>query len=177
MHLLPSTLGIRFLKKGEVLQAVSEFPALSEWFVAFTDARQPVWWQKFLKKGYSHCWAFTYDPASDRWIVFEPTWKASYIRAIEPSKFAPFIYRASNGGPVFAVPVSNTRIKKARLFMTCVSEVCHIIGVDLFFATPWRLQCELTKMDCERKFEANFKEQPHGQSQSLQAAKTTSACI
>ena len=155
--LLPSTLGTRLERKGVVLQAGSNlFTSHIEWYVAFTDARKPVWWQRFLKTGFQHCWAFTYDPETNTWLVFEPTWKNLHIRSIPQHKFSPFIQRASEGGLVYAVPVQQQTIKKSRLFMSCVSEICHLIGVDLFFATPWRLQCELTKMKCKRKFVPNL---------------------
>ena len=125
---------------------------LSEWHVAFCDLGNPNFIQKWLKPGFRHVWMFTFDPDSHAWIMFQPTWNNAIIRAIPAKDFTPFLVKALDGGPVLSVKVKSKGIKKARLFMSCVSQVCHVLGQDLFFATPYRLFCELQKSGCEARF-------------------------
>tara|TARA_R110002110_G_scaffold87307_12_gene227682 strand:- start:421 stop:873 length:453 start_codon:yes stop_codon:yes gene_type:complete len=134
--------------------------ALPEWFVVFCNPDKPTFWQKMLKNNFRHCWAFTYDPKSDVWILIEPTWGSIHIRAFKPNDFTPFLVQAGTTGKVLAVPVKTKPVYKCRLFMHCVSVICHLTGVDLLVATPYRLFCELTKRGCIEKFTIT-KETPH----------------
>lgn len=125
---------------------------LTEWHVAFCDIGNPNFIQKFLKRGFRHVWMFTFDPDSGAWIMFQPTWNNAVIRAVPAKDFTPFLMEALDKGPILCVKVTRRGIKKARLFMTCVSQVCHVLGVDLFFATPYRLFCELQKSGYQARF-------------------------
>ena len=125
---------------------------LREWHVVFTDAERPIFIQKFLRRGFRHVWMFTYDPVGEVWIVYEPAWFNTAIRAVPAKSFAPFLMKAYAQGPIICCPITKTPMRKARLFMTCVSQVCHVLGVDLFFATPYRLFCELQKRGYRARF-------------------------
>jgi hypothetical protein len=166
---LPKVNGTRFPEKisHAALRLVSKNLALPEWYVAFCNPEKSVWWQKLLKNKFRHCWAFTYDPKSKVWILLEPTWGSVHIRSFSPEDFTPFIVRASTQGKVLAVPVKTKVIYKCRLFMHCVSVICHLLGRDLLIATPYRLFCELTKEGCIEKFTDKEGDSIHGKLKSV----------
>ena len=158
-------------RTNEALQRVSKNLALPEWYVAFCNPTKPVWWQKLLKNKFRHCWAFSYDSKSKVWIVIEPTWGSIHIRAYRSEEFTPFIFKASSEGKVLAVPVKTKTIYRSRLFMHCVSVLCHLLGRDLWVATPYGLFCELTKEGCIEKFTINKGDPTDGKLKSVQNAK------
>lgn len=141
-------------------------PHLKEWHVAFCDVKRPNPVQKFLKPGFRHCWAFTFDPEADVWLVFDPAWYNCVILAVPKPIIGAFINRAINEGPVLCMPVQQRPIRKSRLFLSCVSQISHLLGVDLFLATPYQLFCELQKNGAETRFKhiQPEPEAPHGQS-------------
>jgi len=134
---------------------------LKEWHIAFSDVPKPNFIQKILKPGFRHCWAFTFDPHANVWLVYEPAWHNAVFRAIPPDMVNAFIDRARNEGPVLSVEVQSRPIKKGRIFVTCVSQICHLLGVDLFLATPYQLFCELQKNGAEERFK-QILTQPEG---------------
>ena len=125
---------------------------LKEWHVAFCDVKRPNFVQKFLKPGFRHCWAFTFDPDADVWLVFDPAWYNCVIRAVPKPIIGAFINKAINEGPVLCMPVQQRPIRKSRIFLSCVSQISHLLGVDLFLATPYQLFCELQKNGAETRF-------------------------
>lgn len=133
------------------MRAVSDCH-LPEWHVAFTDDANPGFIRRLLKPGFRHVWAFTFDPKAGVWLVFDPSLNNIVLRAFRPKDFAPFIRKAVTEGPVIAVPVQTIPLRKARLFMTCVSQVAHLIGHDLFLATPYQLFCQLRRLGYSERF-------------------------
>ena len=146
---------------------------LKEWHVAFCDVKRPNFVQKILKPGFRHCWAFTFDPDADVWLVFDPAWYNCVIRAVPKPVIGAFINRAISEGPVLCMPVQQRPIRKSRIFLSCVSQISHLVGVDLFLATPYQLFCELQKNGAETRFkEIQIEpiEAPHGHFRSSHAA-------
>ena len=96
--------------------------------------------QKLLKPGFRHVRAFAFDPISGAWITFDPGWDGIVIRAItNPKKVERMIIHAYIKGPVLYCKVVGKTVLKPRFIMACTSQICHLLGVDLFVHTPWRL--------------------------------------
>ena len=100
--------------------------------------------QKYLKPGFRHVNAFAYDEEADVWIFFNPGWDGIVIRAVrDPGKL---IARSYINGPVLYCEIEGNPIWKPRVLMVCTSQICHLLGIDLFVHTPWRLFCALKKL-------------------------------
>lgn len=122
-----------------------------DWHVCFSDGTDK-WWQKFLKRGFRHCWAFGYDPTGKCWLIVEPTWTHLVIRAFNENEFTPWIMKAQEEGPIIHQIKKNGPMRKSRLMLTCVSQIAYLVGLDLFPLTPWRLFCALCKAGGKRTF-------------------------
>jgi hypothetical protein len=117
---------------------------LKHWYVCFSDAKRMAPGQKYLKKGFRHVKAFGFDPGANVWIIFDPGWEGISLRAIsDTEQVQRLIAKAYSQGPVLYVETGNDKIWKPRWFMVCSSEICHLVGMDLFVHTPWRLFCAL----------------------------------
>jgi len=117
---------------------------LKHWYVCFADSETLCWGQKYLKKGFRHVRAFGYDPGTNVWIVFDPAWEAIMLRTIDdPKRVEEMIKKAYKAGPILYVTTQHETIWKPRWFMVCSSQICHLLGMDLFVHTPWRLFCAL----------------------------------
>ncbi len=102
--------------------------------------------QKFLKHGFRHVRAFAFDANAAVWLTFDPGHDGIVIRALNNDKqIERLIYNAYKNGPVLYVKTEGKIIWKPRIFMVCTSQICHLLGIDLFVHTPWRLFCALKK--------------------------------
>jgi hypothetical protein len=118
-------------------------PHLKNWYVAFSDARVQMRFQRFLKPGFRHVRAFGFDAAAGVWLLFDPGWDGIIIRAFKnPTHLITEAYAA---GPVLYCETKTEIVWKPRFIMACTSQVCHLLGVNLFVHTPWNLFCALKK--------------------------------
>jgi hypothetical protein len=118
-------------------------PRLKNWYVCFSDSNRMMPLQRFLKRGFRHVKAFAFDPAAGVWIIFDPGWDGIVIRAVADP--ASLIAQAYIEGPVLYCEASDKTVIKPRLFMACTSQICHLLGVNLFVHTPWALFRALKK--------------------------------
>jgi len=117
---------------------------LKNWYVCFSDANHNMPFQKYLKPGFRHVRAFSFDPASGAWLTFDPGWDGIVIRAItDPIKVKRMIINSYETGPVLYCKVEGKSVWKPRFIMACTSQICHLLGVDLLVHTPFRLFCAL----------------------------------
>ena len=117
---------------------------LKHWYVCFSDANHNMPFQKYLKPGFRHVCAFSFDPVSGTWIIFDPGWDGIVIRAIiDPERVQRMITQAYIKGPVLYCRVEGSIVWKPRFILACTSQICHLLGIDLFVHTPWRLFCAL----------------------------------
>ena len=112
-------------------------PRIKEWYVAFCNPKKMCRGQKYLKNGFRHCYAFGFDTENKTWLVFNPGWDGMVLRTVKnPARMVAEAYKE---GPVLLTKTFNDPIWKPRVFMVCTSQICHLLGLDLFVHTPWRL--------------------------------------
>ena len=71
------------------------------WHLAFEHA-DSVWWHRWLKPGYAHCWAFGFspvrgDPAAGEWIVFDPAFEGLQVRLASEDEVVGWFEAAAPG--------------------------------------------------------------------------------
>jgi hypothetical protein len=119
-------------------------PKLGKWYIAFSDVHEPRWWQKYLKPGFQHVRAFAFDERAAVWITFNPGWDGIVIRALKhPGEITDLLTKAYIAGPVLYCETEGGVVWKPRFIMDCSSQICHLLGLNLFVHTPWRLFCAL----------------------------------
>lgn len=122
------------------------------WYVAFVDYGENIWWHRFLRPGFRHCFAFTYDPRSDAWIVCDPTVDGFFLRALPFDQLAPTIRGAQIHGRILKVRTVGERIARPRVFATCVTVIGHLIGLRRCAFSPFGLYRTLLRYGAEPAF-------------------------
>lgn len=120
---------------------------LRHWYICFCEGNHEYPLRRFFKKGFRHVWAFAYDEPADIWLVFDPGLDGILIRATK--KASKIMARAYVEGPVLRIEIENQMLIRSRFFTTCVSQVCQLLGMNLFVHTPWRLFCALKHRGAE----------------------------
>lgn len=121
--------------------------ALPVWQVAFLDEGRYVWWQRFLKRGFSHCLAFAWDAEAERWLIVNPGFDGGLVRAVSREKFTGVLAalrlmgativraRRGEGGPM-----------RPKLLLTCVSVITVLLALERCCAlTPYALYRHLLR--------------------------------
>lgn len=127
---------------------------IDEWFVAFVDAGRNLWWHRFAREGFRHCFMFAYDTVGERWIVFDPLVDGVYLRAL-PSRgldrVIEEIWRLN--GTVLRAKCRGHAIRRPRLFATCVTQIVHILGLKGCAVWPHGLYRMLLRHGAEPAFQ------------------------
>lgn len=118
---------------------------LKTWFVVFHDAHQVGDWIKILKQGFQHCWAFTYDARTDTWLKVDVTNKHMAVQPLTKAEAIKMLRAANDCVTVQYTAKPDKFLWKTRFFVNCSSVVAYLLGINIFFHTPWRLFCELRK--------------------------------
>lgn len=124
-------------------------PGMTRWFIVFQNGEHVGDWVKILKDGFQHCWAFTYDQKTDTWFKVDPTHRNIVIRPLTRREATWMLMDLKDKVVVAYNAKPNKFMWKGRFFVDCASVVSYLIGVDIFFHTPWRLFCELRKRGAE----------------------------
>ena len=121
-------------------------PRIKSWYVAFRSVSNGHWWQRrFLKPGFQHAFAFTYDAGAHRWVFFDPGWDGITLRVYHPIDFLKKLTKIAPTHTVLLCQRSDERIVFPRAFMTCATEILHLLGINQLSLTPWQLFCALRK--------------------------------
>lgn len=116
---------------------------LPAWFIAFRESSDPRWWQRRLKPGFRHCFAFSFDPVAQMWLVFDPTLDATYLRYCEAERIPAITERCH---VILKVLVNTeTKVVRPRPVLSCVTQCAQLVGLDSLVVTPWQLFCALSK--------------------------------
>jgi hypothetical protein len=123
-----------------VNQAASEGGAfIDEWIVAFRDAGA-VWWRRFLRPGFGHCWAFGFCPRTGHWLVVEPTFSRVVVAVATPRQVeAWFEAAAERRITLVRAPCRDEEVVRPRFFVTCAGCVAALLGMRRYPLTPWGL--------------------------------------
>lgn len=118
-------------------------------YVVFSD-NTTIWWLRFLKPGFRHCYLLLKMKNSGMWIELNPFSNQTAVFVYEypiDFDFADYIKRSRK---VILCPIE---IRQAPLkcsplsFFTCVEFVKRAIGIhDRFIHTPWQLYQKILKI-------------------------------
>lgn len=109
------------------------------WFFAFEHA-ESVWWHRWLKRGYAHCFAFGFD--GEAWLVVDPAFEGLIVRRASADEVEGWFARASLGGlRLWRVPVQGQAVVRPRWVVTCAGALAAIVGFRETPLTPWGLIC------------------------------------
>jgi len=109
----------------------------SAWVVFCKDT--DIWWLRFLKKGYRHCFVILNDGRN--WITYDPMSNFTDIAVLEtPLSFDLPRWFSVKGYKVVSCFINRKR-KIAPLFLfTCVEGVKRVLGIHKFrIMTPYQL--------------------------------------
>lgn len=121
---------------------------LVHWYLVFTVAHREHWWDRFIRPGFNHCYAF--QESGDGWLLVNP--RADYL---EIAHEAGAVHNGRHCFPVSA-GADNDKITVIRVLaevpkrqlrsrwfvgpVTCVEIVKGLLGIRAFYVfTPWQL--------------------------------------
>jgi hypothetical protein len=113
-----------------MLTPSGESPALSVWYVAFVDYGRNLWWHRFCKKGFRHCFAFAFDTRMGVWILFDPTVEGFVVRPLPRAavdRLIAEIWRVD--GRVLKCKAEGLGARRPRVLATCVTVLAHLLGL------------------------------------------------
>lgn len=113
---------------------------LPAWYVAFVPGRGH-WWQRFLKPGFGHCYAFGWDAPGDRWLLFAWGLDGIAVRSMPHAWFPAFLAAVqAEGATVLLAKSHQTPVTRLRLLSTCVTAIAALLGLPVRRAlTPYAL--------------------------------------
>ena len=114
---------------------------LPAWYVAFHDARRDLFWLRFLKAGFQHCFAFAWDADGGRWVIVNVAFDGGYVRALtDDAAGAMWGNLRALGARVLLARTENAGPRRPRLVGTCVTSVAAVLGLAAPCAlTPFAL--------------------------------------
>ena len=119
---------------------------VEEWYVCFKDVPNKHWIQRFIKKGFRHCYAFKESPGGQFLIVAEPMRSHLDIDIIPNSKESVEQLTNCNKFVRVIVRYDTTKDRGHLCRFNCVEVVKSLIGVSTFWTfTPYQLYKRLTK--------------------------------
>ena len=118
-----------------------------EWLIYFYEASDHPYpeWLRFLKKGFKHCGALSYNSKNDIWVHLEFTHAGIRLSFLEKKELESMLGYLKQF-KVLRCPVKNEwhmlRIKDT----TCVTFIMRLIGFyKWYILTPYQLYCALIK--------------------------------
>lgn len=128
----------------------------SDAYVVFEDNTN-LWWLKFLKKGYRHCYILLRLQNTNLWLEINPMSNQLFLLLHADSLELDYISYLKNKklSTVLEIEIQDAPIKCAPIgFFTCVELVKRIIGIHSFFTiTPYQLMNKIKK--CRKKVLTN----------------------
>lgn len=124
----------------------SDDQQIEEWYVCFRDARANHWVQRFLKKGFEHCYAFKTSPGGQFYITLNPTYSHLDVDLLSVNE-ENFNMLTNNCKFVKIIVKYDTSHKRGGIcHFNCVEVVKALIGVKGFFIfTPHQLYKRVAK--------------------------------
>jgi len=113
---------------------------LEEWTVCFRDPVKYHWYQKYMKKGFQHCYAFKLSPGGQFYIVVDPARSHTHIDLLPVTDEN---YQLLTKGYKFVTILREIDLNFDRggiCRFNCVEVVKSLIGLKSFMTfTPYQL--------------------------------------
>lgn len=121
-------------------------------YVVFMDETS-LWWLRFLKKGFRHCYLLVKLDDGMTWLEINPMSNQLFIEVYQFFESVDFIGDVKKvlSAEICEVNVENVGLKTAPLsFFTCVEMVKRVIGLhNRFVITPYQLYKKIN--NCRKK--------------------------
>lgn len=125
---------------------------LPEWIVVF-ERRTTVWWGRFLRDGYGHCWAMAFDVKAEAWVMVNPLFEGTLCRVMPDTGVRNQFQRAREGEvKMVSVPFQAQRVVRPRLLVTCAGCVASVLGLRRYPLTPWGLLWTVRRIPGVREY-------------------------
>jgi hypothetical protein len=136
-----------------------DWPAVTDeapeivWYVVFEEANT-IWWHRWLKPGFRHCWAFKVqviasDPPRGEWILVDPLFTGVDIRLVPPESAVGWLALAGiegSGLQILRVPEQRNGVIRPRFFVSCAGALAAVLGLRQTPWTPWGLYWRLRRL-------------------------------
>jgi len=119
---------------------------IEEWAVCFSGDCQKHWVQRFLKKGFLHCFAFKLSPGGQFFIVVNATRSHTHIDLLPVNKEN--LAKLTKGCKFVKVITKIDALQDRGHFcrFNCVEQVKALLGISEFWTwTPYQLYRRLKK--------------------------------
>ena len=112
------------------------------WWFVFETSQHPLI-SRFLKKKYSHVWAFC--SLGNVVLIVEPLMGVVNITVMEamPSHFIEQEKKDGNEVIVYAAKHNSQKFIRRGWFISCASYLAYTVGLPSFCVTPWQLRKKL----------------------------------
>ena len=125
---------------------IENFLGISEVYVVFEDA-DSLWWLRFLKKGFRHCYFLLTSREYNLMILLNPRSNRTDIQLFHNCDIVNTIriLTSAREDTILRVHLEQTPLKCAPImFFTCVEFVKRILGIhDFSIITPYQLYKKL----------------------------------
>lgn len=109
---------------------------IPQWHVAFRDAPGAPWWVRLTcARGFRHVWAFGYDTQAGVWLLVEPSFTHTHVQTVPADWVNSWLAKAGGELIILRVAPAAEGRKRPRLALTCVGQVCLLLGLP---ACKWR---------------------------------------
>jgi len=125
-----------------------------EWWIVFEHFSTRKWYNKYLKKGFAHCYAL--GLCEDTWVIVNPTDAVLDIELRPVADYPTARAYVGEYAKIIRVEVSLPSEHSSWSFgvMSCVDVMKKLIGLKAWWiVTPWQLYKELSD---EQRFERWF---------------------
>jgi hypothetical protein len=137
------------MTEDELIQRVEDAWPRQLFYVVFTDAGRPQWWDRWLMPGFQHVYVLVWDGAC--WLLVDP--QLSHVRVTILDQFEPepptVWLRVPGATIIEARPeVVEGRVRHPWIFglLTCVEGVKAVLGIRRpWILTPWQLARHLRR--------------------------------
>lgn len=98
-------------------------------YICFTEAERPVWWMRWLKKGFSHC--FILIPHNGLWVKYEHGHGVTRIDIVD--NVTDIVERCT------IVKYEFSGKRSGLMILSCVGFVKAVAGISGLSLTPYQL--------------------------------------
>lgn len=121
---------------------IENFFGISEVYVVFEDS-DSLWWLRFLKKGFRHCYILLTSRENNLMILLNPRSNKTDVQLFSncDTDEAIRLFATEKEHTILRVHLAQTPLKCAPImFFTCVEFVKRILGIhDFSIITPYQL--------------------------------------
>lgn len=120
--------------------------AVEEWTLCFKDPDKHHWVQRFLMKGFRHCYAFKLSPGGQFYVIIDPARSHTHVH-LAPANDEIFTQLTKNVKFVTIINTIDLNTDRSTFCrFNCVEVIKSLIGLKSFWTfTPYQLHKRVSK--------------------------------